>query len=139
MKLTIADGSWPPTNRNWFKEKEIMSKLGPLMTGVMPTTLDQQMVQQPKLEEKKEEIKPVKKEPEKPVEKDFYSVEIVSYPATSKIRIIKEFRAIVGLGLKEAKDKVEKVPFTAFEKLKKDEAEALVKKFEGYGAKMKLI
>ncbi len=62
-----------------------------------------------------------------------------SYTAAAKIRVIKEYRAMVGLGLKEAKDKVEKVPFIAFKGLKKDEAEEIVKKFKVFGASLKLV
>ncbi|MDR3582663.1 MAG: ribosomal protein L7/L12 [Candidatus Pacebacteria bacterium] len=62
-----------------------------------------------------------------------------SYDAPAKIRVIKEYRALVGLGLKEAKDKVEKAPFIAFKGIKKEEAEEIIKKFKGFGAKMKLV
>ena len=107
------------------------------MEGMFPTAAPVQQIVKEEKPKKKEE--PKKTEPEKPTVKDFYGLEIVSYPTTSKIRIIKEYRAIVGLGLKEAKEKVEKVPFVAFNKLPKEEAEVLLKKFEGYGAKVRLI
>ena len=127
-------------NPNWKKQQEMMAKLGPFIATIIPAAppTKQVVVKQVKPKEKVEE-KPKKQEPEKPTVKDFYDVKIVSYPATSKIRIIKEFRAIVGLGLKEAKDQVEKVPFIAFKRLKKEEADELVTKFQGYGAKMELI
>ena len=64
---------------------------------------------------------------------------MVGYDAAAKIKVIKEYRAMVGLGLKEAKDRVEKVPFVAFKALKKDEADEIVKKFTDLGAKMKLV
>ena len=115
-----------------------MAKLGPFMATLMPAAapVQQVIVQQApvaKKEEKKEE------EPAKETEKAFYDIEMTSYDAAAKIRVIKEYRAIVGLGLKEAKEKVEKVPFIAFKSLKKEEADELVKKFEGFGAKMKLV
>ena len=123
-----------------MKQQEMMTKLGPFIATIIPAAppTKQVVVKQVKPKVKDEE-KPKIQEPEKPTVKDFYDVKIVSYPATSKIRIIKEFRAIVGLGLKEAKDQVEKVPFIAFKRLKKEEADELVTKFQGYGAKMELV
>ncbi len=51
-----------------------------------------------------------------------------------KINVIKEVRAMTGLGLKEAKDLVEGVPSTVKEAVTKDEAQELKKKLEGAGA-----
>ena len=51
-----------------------------------------------------------------------------------KINVIKEVRAITGLGLKEAKDLVEGVPQLVKEAVNKDEAEGLKKKLEDAGA-----
>jgi large subunit ribosomal protein L7/L12 len=55
-----------------------------------------------------------------------------------KIQVIKEVRAITGLGLKEAKDLVEAAPKTVKEGLSKEEAEAMKTQLEGAGAKVKL-
>jgi large subunit ribosomal protein L7/L12 len=55
-----------------------------------------------------------------------------------KIQVIKEVRAITGLGLKEAKDLVEGAPKTVKEGVSKEEAEALKTQLEGAGAKVKL-
>ena len=55
-----------------------------------------------------------------------------------KINVIKEVRAITGLGLKEAKDMVEAAPKVIKEGAKKDEAEALKKQLEAAGAKVEL-
>ena len=55
-----------------------------------------------------------------------------------KIQVIKEVRAITGLGLKEAKDLVESAPKAVKEGLSKDDAEALKTQLEGAGAKVKL-
>src|SRR6266850_6738946 len=52
-----------------------------------------------------------------------------------KINVIKEVRAITGLGLKEAKDLVEAAPKAVKEGLNKSDAEALKKKLEDAGAK----
>jgi len=56
----------------------------------------------------------------------------------NKINVIKEVRAITGLGLKEAKDLVDGAPKVVKEAVKKEEAEAIKAKLEGAGAKVKL-
>ncbi len=56
----------------------------------------------------------------------------------NKIAVIKEVRAITGLGLKEAKDLVEGAPKAVKEGAAKDEAEELKKKLEATGAKVEL-
>lgn len=56
----------------------------------------------------------------------------------NKIAVIKEVRAITGLGLKEAKDLVEAGGKTLKEGVKKDEAEEIKKKLEEAGATVKL-
>ena len=55
-----------------------------------------------------------------------------------KINVIKEVRAITGLGLKEAKDLVESAPKAIKEGASKDEAEELKKKLEEVGATVEL-
>ena len=51
-----------------------------------------------------------------------------------KINVIKEIRAITGLGLKEAKEFVESAPKTVKEGCPKEEAEEIVKKLQEAGA-----
>ena len=70
-------------------------------------------------------------------EKDEFSV-ILKDAGDKKINVIKEVRAITGLGLKEAKDLVEGAPKPVKEGVKKDEAEQLKKKLEDAGAKVEL-
>ena len=55
-----------------------------------------------------------------------------------KINVIKEVRAITGLGLKEAKDLVEGAPKEVKSGVKKQEAEEIKKKLEAAGAKVEL-
>ncbi len=62
-----------------------------------------------------------------------FDVVLAAY-GEKKINVIKEVRAITGLGLKEAKDLVEAAPKTVKEAVNKDEAEELKKKLEGAGA-----
>jgi large subunit ribosomal protein L7/L12 len=52
----------------------------------------------------------------------------------NKIGVIKEVRAITGLGLKEAKEAVEGAPKAIKEGVSKDEAETIKKQLEGAGA-----
>ncbi len=55
-----------------------------------------------------------------------------------KIQVIKVARAATGLGLKEAKDLVEKAPTTIKEGLSKEDAEALKKELEASGAEIEI-
>ncbi len=66
-------------------------------------------------------------------EKTEFDVILASY-GEKKINVIKEVRAITGLGLKEAKDLVEAAPSAIKEDVNKDEAEELKKKLEDAGA-----
>ncbi len=70
-------------------------------------------------------------------EKDEFNVVLVDGGA-QKINVIKEVRAITGLGLKEAKDLVEAGGKTVKEGAKKAEAEEIKKKLEAAGAKVEL-
>ena len=56
-----------------------------------------------------------------------------------KIQVIKEVRALTGLGLKEAKDLVEGVPRPVKEGLSKEEAEAARKQLEAAGAGVEVV
>jgi large subunit ribosomal protein L7/L12 len=70
-------------------------------------------------------------------EKDSFDV-VLTVAGDQKINVIKEVRAITGLGLKEAKDMVEGAPKTLKEGAKKDEAEAMKTQLEAAGAKVEL-
>jgi len=70
-------------------------------------------------------------------EKDEFDVVLASI-GEKKINVIKEVRALTGLGLKEAKEMVESAPVTVKEGVKKDEAEELKKKLEDAGATAEL-
>ncbi len=56
----------------------------------------------------------------------------------NKIAVIKEVRAITGLGLKEAKELVEGAPKAVKEAVSKEDAEEVVKKLEAAGAKAEI-
>ncbi len=70
-------------------------------------------------------------------EKSEFDVVLVAAGA-QKINVIKEVRAITGLGLKEAKDLVEGAPKPVKEAVGKDEAEEIKAKLEGVGASIEL-
>ena len=63
---------------------------------------------------------------------------ILKAAGAQKINVIKEVRAITGLGLKEAKDLVESAPAPIKEGATKDEAEEIKKKLEEAGATVEL-
>ncbi len=71
------------------------------------------------------------------VEQDEFTVVLVD-AGEKKINVIKEVRAITGLGLKEAKDLVEGAPKPVKEGVNKAEAADLKKKLEEAGAKVEL-
>ena len=63
---------------------------------------------------------------------------ILAAAGDKKINVIKEVRAVTGLGLKEAKDLVEGAPKAVKEGVTKDEAEEIKKKLESAGASVEL-
>ncbi len=63
---------------------------------------------------------------------------VLADAGANKINVIKEVRAITGLGLKEAKDLVEGAPKTVKEGASKEEAESIKAKLEAAGAKVEL-
>jgi large subunit ribosomal protein L7/L12 len=63
---------------------------------------------------------------------------VLTAAGDKKINVIKEVRAITGLGLKEAKDLVEGAPKTVKEAASKADAEAIKAKLEEAGAKVEL-
>jgi large subunit ribosomal protein L7/L12 len=72
-----------------------------------------------------------------PVEEEKTEFDVILVDAgANKINVIKEVRAITGLGLKEAKDLVEGAPKAVKEAVSKGEAADLKKKLEDAGAKV---
>jgi len=70
-------------------------------------------------------------------EKSEFDVVLVEFGG-NKIAVIKEVRAITGLGLKEAKELVEGAPKPVKEGVSKDEATEVGKKLEAAGAKVEI-
>ncbi|XP_015893778.3 uncharacterized protein LOC107427889 [Ziziphus jujuba] len=77
------------------------------------------------------------KEEKKP-EKTVYELKLESFEAASKIKLIKEVRSFTDLGLKEAKELVEKTPSVLKKGLSKEEGEQLMEKLKALGAKVVL-
>ncbi|MEB3702733.1 50S ribosomal protein L7/L12 [Candidatus Bealeia paramacronuclearis] len=75
---------------------------------------------------------------EAPAEEKTEFTVVLSAAGDKKIEVIKEVRAITGLGLKEAKDLVEGAPQNVKEGVNKAEAEEIKKKLEAAGAKVEL-
>ena len=70
-------------------------------------------------------------------EKTEFDVVLASF-GEKKINVIKEVRAITGLGLKEAKDLVESAPKEIKEGVAKDEADKIKEQLEGAGATVEI-
>jgi large subunit ribosomal protein L7/L12 len=73
-----------------------------------------------------------------PVEEQTEFTVILTAAGDKKINVIKEIRAITGLGLKEAKDLVEGAPKTVKESATKDEAAKIKKVLEENGASVEV-
>ena len=73
-----------------------------------------------------------------PAEEKTESTVVLADAGDKKINVIKEVRAITGLGLKEAKDLVEGAPKPVKDGVNKDEAEKLKAQLEKAGAKVEL-
>lgn len=73
-----------------------------------------------------------------PVEEQTEFTVVLAATGDKKIEVIKEVRAITGLGLKEAKDLVEGAPKPVKESVSKDEAEKIRATLEKVGAKVEL-
>ena len=63
---------------------------------------------------------------------------VLASAGANKIAVLKEVRAITGLGLKEAKDLVDAAPKPVKENVKKEEAEAIKKQLEAAGATVEI-
>ena len=72
------------------------------------------------------------------VEKTAFDLKLVAFDAKTKIKIIKEVRAMTGLGLKEAKNMVEGAPKTLKTEIKMEEALELKAKLEAVGATIEI-
>ncbi|KAL4602034.1 hypothetical protein ACB092_10G023800 [Castanea dentata] len=79
-----------------------------------------------------------KKKVEEKAEKTVFDVKLEGFDATAKIKVIKEMRTFTDLGLKEAKDLVEKSPTLLKKGVTKEEAESIIAKMKEVGAKVSM-
>ena len=73
------------------------------------------------------------------VEQTSFELKLTGYDDKAKIKVIKEVRAITGLGLKESKELVEGAPKSLKKDLKKEEAEELMAKIVAVGGKCEIV
>ncbi|CDW85761.1 ribosomal protein l7 l12 c-terminal domain containing protein [Stylonychia lemnae] len=128
-------GSWPPANPNWFKQQEMLAQLGPAMSqmGFGAVGGGGAASEAPAA---KKEAAPEKKE--EPKEKSHYDIELSKFDPAKKITLIKEVRALLNLGLKEAKEMVEGAPVWLKKEVSKEEAEKLAAKLKELGGECRL-
>ncbi|CAN4121330.1 unnamed protein product [Withania somnifera] len=70
---------------------------------------------------------------EKKAEKTAFDVKLEKFDAAAKIKVIKEVRSFTSLGLKEAKDLVEKVPAILKQGVTKEEGNEIIEKIKDAG------
>jgi len=71
--------------------------------------------------------------------KTAFDLKLTGYDAKSKIKVIKEVRAVTSLGLKEAKELVEGAPTTVKKNIKQEEADELKTRLEAVGATVEIV
>eukprot|EP00934_Nitzschia_sp_Nitz4_P004997 Nitzschia sp. Nitz4//scaffold148_size54725//38278//38826//NITZ4_006663-RA/size54725-processed-gene-0.87-mRNA-1//-1//CDS//3329536763//4987//frame0 len=75
---------------------------------------------------------------EEVVVKTAFNVKLVGFDAKAKIKVIKEVRAIAGLGLKEAKEMVESAPKVLQKDVSQEKADELKAQLEAIGAQVEI-
>ena len=78
-------------------------------------------------------------EAEAVVAKTQFDIKLAAFDAKSKIKVIKEVRALAGLGLKEAKELVEGAPKVVMKDVSKETAEEIKEKLEAVGATIEIV
>jgi large subunit ribosomal protein L7/L12 len=71
--------------------------------------------------------------------KTSFDLKLIGFDTKAKIKVIKEVRAIAGLGLKEAKELVESAPKVIQKDLKQDKADELKAQLEAVGAQIEIV
>lgn len=119
---------WPPENANWGRHEfdpygGSSSKKGRRIKGISPNN---------NIANKNKDAKENKNVEEKTQDtpKQIYDIKLTSFDATKKISVIKEVRALLNLGLKEAKELVEQTPVVLVKGGKLDEAENIKNKLK---------
>ncbi|KAH6812801.1 Ribosomal protein L12/ ATP-dependent Clp protease adaptor protein ClpS family protein [Perilla frutescens var. frutescens] len=70
---------------------------------------------------------------DKKVEKTTFDIKLEKFDAAAKLKVIKEIRSFTDLGLKEAKELVEKAPVVLKQQVTKDEANSIIEKIKAVG------
>lgn len=135
-------GPKPPPSDKIVQLAERIAALAPEERGQIGPTLTQRL-RFPKLQSVSTEgmdlgsqgggaaAGPAKVEEKK--EKTAFDVKLEKFDATTKIKVIKEVRSFTNLGLKEAKDLVEKVPTVLKQGVTKEEANEIIEKIKAAG------
>ncbi|XP_020242723.1 uncharacterized protein LOC109820938 [Asparagus officinalis] len=93
-------------------------------------------IKRPRRLHRRRHLQPAGEEKEEKKEKTAFDVKLEGFDAAAKIKVIKEVRGFTELGLKEAKELVEKAPVVVKSGVTKEEAEKIVEKLKGIGAKV---
>ncbi|KAF4665382.1 hypothetical protein FOL46_003716 [Perkinsus olseni] len=121
-----------------FHLEELLKMMGgPLPTEMKPpeatNATDADNSEAPLVEE---ESVSTKAEEEATAPKIVKALKLTSFPDQSKIKIIKEIRHLLGLGLKEAKDAAENLPKVLAKQVPREEADVIATKFIELGAEV---
>lgn len=136
-------GPRPPPSEKIVQLVEKIASLSPEERMQIWPTLGQMLTCQPKLQHIEVEggvdlgtqgagAGPSKAAEEK-AEKTIFDIKLEKFDAAAKLKVIKEIRSFTDLGLKEAKDLVEKVPVILKQQVTKDEANAIIEKIKAVG------
>ena len=123
--LAEFKGTWPPENPNWIRNFGAFSSGGSAGPSGQSAKIESQ---EEVVSEQKEEV----------VEKTSFNLVLNAFDSSSKIKIIKEVKNLFGLGLKESKDLVEKLPAVLKENINKQDGEVMLEKFVALGCKIEL-
>eukprot|EP01017_Pseudomicrothorax_dubius_P039520 TRINITY_DN6073_c0_g1_i5.p1 TRINITY_DN6073_c0_g1~~TRINITY_DN6073_c0_g1_i5.p1 ORF type:complete len:267 (+),score=78.20 TRINITY_DN6073_c0_g1_i5:99-803(+) len=143
------DGQWIPIYPNYFIQQERINELWPMGANTAANFLDfiasgraselaptgqVQQVAEPTAEaQAPAEVAAPKKE-----ERTIFDLELTAVDPAKKIVAIKEVRQMFNLGLKEAKELIEKAPVFLKKDIKKEEAEAIAEKLRPFGCTLEL-
>ncbi|PKA51719.1 50S ribosomal protein L12, chloroplastic [Apostasia shenzhenica] len=120
------------TNRIISLSPEELRQLGPALQNRLKHPNLQQISSQG-LDVSRQSAAEATKSEEKKAEKTSFNIKLEKFEAAAKIKVIKEVRAFTNLGLKEAKDLVEKAPVVLKQGVTKEAACEIVEKIKAAG------
>lgn len=143
LETLKRSGVWSGNHPNFLVQQEMLKRIYPL--GAENTmSLIEKMAEKycPEMlnAQTPEAAAPQEEAPKEVAapQKSNFDIEISGYDSAKKIGTIKEVRAILGLGLKEAKELIDSVPAVARKSVLKDEAEEIKEKLEKAGCQVNL-